>query len=79
MHAEGRLVLCTKREEIEFWNGVLKGLLAAEGELDRVLKEAEKTAAEGVKMSMTAVRDLRRRVERLHGDSLRESLRRLGE
>ena len=63
-----------KREDIEFWNGVLKGMLAAEGELDRVSKRANETAGKGIRISRVAIRDLRRKVERLHGESLMELL-----
>lgn len=64
------------REDMAKWDGVLKGMIAAEGELEDAERGAPGNAKKGMKMARTALRKLRRKVERLHGEDLREFLRR---
>ncbi len=65
-----------RREDMEFWNGALKGVLAAELELEDLEGSLEKTSVEGFTIAKRALRDIRRRIERLHGANLREFLER---
>ena len=65
-----------RREDMEFWNGVLKGVLAAEGELEDIEGSLEKASLKGFAVARRAVRDIRRKIERLHGANLREFLER---
>lgn len=62
------------REDIEFWNGALKGVLAAEGELEDLEGSLEKTSIEGFSVARKTIRDLRRKMERMHGSNLRDFL-----
>ena len=61
---------------MEFWNGALKGVLAAELELEDIEGSLEKASVEGFAIAKRALRDIRRRIERLHGANLREFLER---
>ena len=65
-----------RREDMEFWNGALKGVLAAELELEDIEGSLEKASVEGFAIAKRALRDIRRRIERLHGANLREFLER---
>ena len=65
-----------KREDIEFWNGALKGVLAAEGELEDLEESLDETSMEGFKVARKAIGDLRRKMERMHGKNLRDFLNR---
>ena len=65
-----------RREDTEFWNGALKGVLAAELELEDIESSLGKGSVEGFAIAKTALSDIRRSIERLHGASLREFLNR---
>ena len=61
---------------MELWNGVLKGVLAAEGALEDLESSLAEASAEGFAIARKTLGDLRRKIERLHGASLREFLER---
>ena len=63
-----------RREDTEFWNGALKGVLAAELELEDTERSLEKASLKGFLVAKRALREIRRKIERLHGASLREFL-----
>ena len=65
-----------RREDTEFWNGALKGVLAAELELEDIESSLGKASLKGFAIAKAALSDIRRRIERLHGASLREFLER---
>ena len=65
-----------RREDTEFWNGALKAVLAAELELEDIQPGLKNTSIEGFAIARRALRDIRRRIERLHGANLREFLER---
>ena len=62
------------REDIEFWNGALKGVLAAEGELEDLEKSLAKTSIEGFKVARRTISELRQKMERMHGTNIRQFL-----
>ena len=63
-----------RREDTEFWNGALKGVLAAELELEELEGSLEKASVKGFRIAKRALTEIRRKIERLHGASLREFL-----
>lgn len=65
-----------RREDTEFWNGALKGVLAAELELEELEGSLEKASVKGFRIAKRALTEIRRKIERLHGASLREFLER---
>ena len=65
-----------RREDTEFWNGALKGVLAAELELEDIERSLEKASLKGFLVAKRALREIRRKIERLHGANLREFLNR---
>lgn len=62
------------REDIEFWNGALKGVLAAEGELEDLEDSLAETSIEGFRVARKTIGDLRQKMERMHGRNLRDFL-----
>ena len=54
----------------EFWNGFLKGLNAAEFELNTLEDNARKAEQEGIKVSKATVEELKKKVERLHSEDI---------
>ena len=63
-----------KREEIEFWNGALKGVLGAEQELNEAADEATAIQLDGMKVAVATLRNYRRKLEKLHAQEIRELL-----
>lgn len=63
------------RFDIEFWNGFLKGLNAAEFELSEIEEKSDKTFSEGIKISKATVKELKKKVERLHSEDVLMFLR----
>jgi len=59
-----------EKSDIEFWNGFLKGIAAAEIELERIEDKAGETEEEGIKVSRAVLRELKEKVERLHGEDV---------
>ena len=68
------MVAEVKREEIEFWNGALKGVLGAEQELNEAADEATAIQLDGMKVAVATIRNYRRRLEKLHAQGIRELL-----
>ena len=62
------------RFDMEFWNGALKGVLGAEQELRDAGGKTGSSAAEGMRLALSTLRDYRRRMERLHAQGIREFL-----
>ena len=65
-----------RREDAEFWNGALKAVLAVELELEDIEGSLKKESMKGFAVARRALRDIRRKIERLHGANLREFLNR---
>ena len=63
------------RFDIEFWNGFLKGVAAVEFELEQIEEKAEVTETEGIKISRSTVKDLKKKVERLGSEDVLDFLR----
>ncbi|MEM3846879.1 MAG: hypothetical protein QXU98_14380 [Candidatus Parvarchaeota archaeon] len=63
------------RFDLEFWNGFLKGIIAAEQEIKDL--EERKTAdnREGIALALSAIQNLKSKVEDLHGEDVRKFLR----
>jgi hypothetical protein len=59
----------------EFWNGFLKGLNAAEFELNEIEEKASRAETEGVKVSKATLKELKEKVERLHSEDVLMFLR----
>ena len=68
------MVAEVKREEIEFWNGALKGVLGAEQELNEAADEATAIQLDGMKVAVATLRNYRRKLEKLHAQEIRELL-----
>ena len=63
------------RFDMEFWNGFLKGVIAAEYQLiDMEAKVADSTL-EGIRVAIDVIRDLKDRTEKLHSEDVRTFLR----
>ena len=63
-----------RREDMEFWNGALKGVLGAEQELREIAKRASGRQTAGLRAALRSMRNYRRRLERLHASGMREFL-----
>ena len=59
----------------EFWNGFLKGVLAAEQELRELEEKTNDITKEGIQVSIHIIKDLKHKAERLHGEDVRNFLR----
>ena len=68
-----------RREDIEFWDGALKGVLGAEQELNEIAARARGRQTAGLSVALRALRNYRRRLERLHANGMREFLERFKE
>lgn len=68
---EGRM----NRFDAEFWNGFLKGLNAAQFELNEVEEKADETESEGIKISKATLKELKEKVEKLHSEDILMFLR----
>ena len=63
------------RFDAEFWNGFLKGLNAAQFELNEIEEKADKTESEGIKISKATLTVLKEKVEKLHSEDILMFLR----
>ena len=62
------------RFDMEFWNGFLKGVIAAEHQLSDLESKAANSAVEGIKIAIDVIRDLKDRTEKLHSEDIRDFL-----
>ncbi len=63
------------RFDAEFWNGFLKGLNAAQFELNEIEEKAEVSESDGIKISLAALKELKEKVEKLHSEDILMFLR----
>ena len=63
------------RFDAEFWNGFLKGLNAAQFELNEIEEKADETESEGIKISKATLKELKEKVEKLHSEDILMFLR----
>ncbi len=63
------------RFDTEFWNGFLKGINAAEFELNKIKDEAGEGEIDGIKVSLATLKELKEKVEKLHSEDILMFLR----
>lgn len=63
------------RFDMEFWNGFLKGVLAAEHQLIDMVEKSAESSGEGLNVAINILKELKDRTEKLHSEDVRAFLR----
>jgi hypothetical protein len=63
------------RFDQEFWNGFLKGLNAAQFELNEMEEKSKKGESDGIRISIATLKELKEKVEKLHSEDILMFLR----
>jgi len=59
----------------EFWNGALKASIIIERDLKKLLEEPDEGEKEGIKVAIARVREMKKSIGTLHGNSVLKALR----
>jgi hypothetical protein len=63
-----------QKNDTEFWNGLLKGLLLAEREIRRQIGTADSEDLPGLKSSLALLGTVREKIEDVHTSDLEKAL-----
>lgn len=62
------------KRDTEFWNGVLKGVIISEEELDSLAKKLNGSQKESLELAVERLEKVKKSIEQLHGQDLRSFL-----
>lgn len=63
-----------QKNDTEFWNGLLKGLLLAEREIRKAIGEGSREEMPGLKSSLALLGTVREKIEDVHTSDLEKAL-----